>query len=30
MSRSVMSCWQSQMELKTSPTAIGVVVAWRI
>ena len=30
MSCSVMSCWQSQMELKTSPTAIGVVVCWRI
>jgi hypothetical protein len=30
MSRSVISCWQSQMELNTSPTAMGVVVCWRI
>ena len=25
-----MSCWQSQIELNTSPTASGVVVCWRI
>ena len=30
MSCSVISCWQSQIELNTSPTAIGVVVCWRI
>ena len=30
MSCSVISCWQSQMELKTSPTASGVVVCWRM
>ena len=30
ISCSVISWWQSWIELKTSPTAIGVVVCWRM